>query len=323
PTNFGSNLSRTLVWTANDGSASNSTSTPQTTAVSLTAVNDPPTLANVPTVEVFHLGQTLTLDPTLGLTDPDSFTLANETVKITGGTFPGDGDVLGFNTAGTAIVASYNAATERLTLTGSDTLAHYQQVLDGVTLTSGSDPANSGSNPTRTLTWTVNDGAVSNNIATATTTISISILVKNDFNGNHVSDVIFQDTASAPVIVGRNHIGGDASSGVPLIDFMSNGTVASSATLPSPTIAWHIAGSGDFNADNKSDILWQNANGTPMIWTMNGSSVTSTTTLSDPGSTWLAVGTGDFNGDNKSDIVFQNTNGTPMIWLMNGTSVAA
>ena len=41
-------------------------------------------------------------------------------------------------TAGTAITASYDAASGVLTLTGTDTLAHYQQVLDSVTYASTS-----------------------------------------------------------------------------------------------------------------------------------------------------------------------------------------
>src|SRR5262249_53189795 len=79
-------------------------------------------------------------------------------VAITAGTFAGDGDVLGFNTAGTAIAASYNSTTETLTLSGADTVAHYSQVLDSVTFSSGANPSNSGSNPSRILSWTVNDG---------------------------------------------------------------------------------------------------------------------------------------------------------------------
>ena len=47
-----------------------------------------------------------------------------------------DGDVLAATTTGTTITASYNAATEMLTLSGTDTLAHYQQVLDSVTFAS-------------------------------------------------------------------------------------------------------------------------------------------------------------------------------------------
>ena len=84
------------------------------------------------------------------------------------------GDVLAANAAGTSITASYNAATEVLTLTGNDTLAHYQQVLDSVTFASTSDnPTNFGSDTSRTITWVVNDGAL-NNGTTQTTTVSIT-----------------------------------------------------------------------------------------------------------------------------------------------------
>ena len=51
-------------------------------------------------------------------------------MQITGGAFAGGGDVLAANISGTSITASYDSATETLTLTGSDTLAHYQSVLD-------------------------------------------------------------------------------------------------------------------------------------------------------------------------------------------------
>ena len=75
------------------------------------------------------------LSPSVSISDVDSLTLASATVAIVGGTFPSDGDVLA--ASGTASInVSYNAATETLTLTGSDTLAHYQSVLDSVTFNS-------------------------------------------------------------------------------------------------------------------------------------------------------------------------------------------
>src|SRR5262249_42764498 len=132
-------------------------------------------------------GQTLTLAPTAALADPDNLTLANATVAITAGTFSGDGDALAATTTGTRITASYNSTTETLPLTRAHTLAHYSQVLDSVTFSSGANPSNSGSNPSRTLSWIVNDGSGSNNTVTATTTLAISTtLVKNDFNGDRV-----------------------------------------------------------------------------------------------------------------------------------------
>jgi lipopolysaccharide export system protein LptA len=311
PTNYGSNATRVVTWVVTDGSASNGTSNVATTTLSVTAVNDAPTLAGVPATAAYSIGQTLTVAPSLSAADPDNLTLANATVQVTGGAFAGDGDVLAANVSGTSITASYNAATETLTLTGSDTLAHYQQVLDSVAFTSGSNPTNAGLNPTRTLSWTINDGSGSNNTATATTTISITgQAVKNDFNGDRKADILFQNS------VGPLHDG-------ILLDFMNGTTVASQATLTGPGLTWSVVGSGDFNGDGKADILFQNFDGTPLIWTMNGATITSTTTLSNPGIAWEAIGTGDFNGDGKADILFQNSNGTPMIWEMNGTSVIA
>ena len=81
--------------------------------------------------------------------------------------------MLAATTAGTSITASYNAATGVLTLTGNDTLAHYQQVLDSVTYASTSDnPTNFGTETSRTISWVVNDGTL-NSSTTQTTTLSI------------------------------------------------------------------------------------------------------------------------------------------------------
>ena len=113
----------------------------------------------------------MTLSPAATVSDVDNQTLASATVSISSGFFAGD--VLAATTAGTSITASYNAATGVLTLTGTDTLAHYQQVLDSVTYASTSDnPTNFGADTSRTITWVVNDGTL--NSSTATTTVSIT-----------------------------------------------------------------------------------------------------------------------------------------------------
>src|SRR5262249_53413072 len=118
--------------------------------------------------------------PGVTVADPDNTTLAGATVQIAGGTFVGDGDVLATDTTGTAITASYNAATETLTLSGSDTLADYQAVLDRLTFTTASDnPTNFGSAATRTVTWVLDDGSGSNNLSTAQTS-TVSITAVND-----------------------------------------------------------------------------------------------------------------------------------------------
>jgi hypothetical protein len=314
PTNYGSNPTRTLTWTLTDPSGTANggvnVSTPVTTAISVTNVNDPPTLANVATLVGFVPQHTITISPAISVSDPDNLTLTNATVKITGGSFAGDGDVLAANTAGTSIAASYNSSTETLTLTGSDTLAHYQSVLDSVTFSSGSDPSNGNLNRTRTVSWVANDGSGSNNLSTAaTTTISIGGSVRNDFDGDNKSDLLLQNQPF---------------SGTPdvKVELLNGLTIAASGTISTPN-GWTVEASGDFNHDNKADVILQNNDGLPQIWLMNGTSVTSTVTLVNPGPSWHVIATGDFNSDGNADILWQNNDGAAAIWLMNGTTPIA
>src|SRR5262249_22748354 len=107
PTNFGSNATRTVTWLVNDGSGTSNLSGVSTTTVTLTAVNDAPTLTGTANASFTENGAAVTLSPSVTVADPDSQTLAGATVQIAGGTFAGDGDVLAANTAGTSITASY------------------------------------------------------------------------------------------------------------------------------------------------------------------------------------------------------------------------
>ena len=76
----------------------------------------------------------------------------------------------------------------------------------------------------------------------------------------------------------------------------------------------------DFDADNKSDLLWQGDNGTAAMWLMDGTNTTFVGAAGpfNPGPSWEIKGTGDFNGDGKSDIIWQGENGTAAMWLMDG-----
>jgi hypothetical protein len=91
-----------------------------------------------------------------------------------------------------------------------------------------------------------------------------------------------------------------------------------------PGPSWQIKGSGDFNGDGKSDILWQGSDGTPAIWLMDGLTVLSNGPAGsfNPGPSWHVVGAGQFgNGDIKSDILWQADFGQAAVWLMDGTSM--
>jgi ELWxxDGT repeat protein len=312
PTNYGSNPSRTLVWTVNDGSGTanggSQVSTPVTSTISVTNVNDPPSLSNVVGTPVAFGRQTVPLlfSAFLTVSDPDNLAFAGASVAITGGTFAGDTDVLSASTAGTNISASYNPATETLTLSGTDTLVHYKNVLGSVTFSAGANPTNFGSNTTRTFSWVINDGAASNNLsAPVTSSISIAPGIRNDFDANGAADLILQNTDGTPQVWLMN-------------DFFV--TVASMTALMNPGAGWHVAATGDFNRDGTADLLWQNNDGTPAVWEMNGTSIVGGGLLPNPGASWHVIATSDFNADGNIDILWQNTDGTAAIWLMNGTT---
>ena len=261
PTDFGSRPTRTVTWVLDDGGGSNNLSTAVTTTVSITNVNDPPTLSNVATNAAFtEEGAAVTLSSAVTVSDPDNLTLAHATISIAGGTFAGDGDVLSTNTTGTNISASYNSSTETLTLTGSDSFTHYQQVLDAVTFAAGENPTDFGSRPTRTLTWVLDDGGGSNNLSTAvTTTVSITNVNDPPTLSNVATNAAFTEEGAAVTL----------SSAVTVSD-------PDNLTLAHATIS--IAG-GTFAGDG--DVLSTNTTGTNISASYNSSTETLTLTGSD------------------------------------------
>ena len=123
-----------------------------------------------------------------------------------------------------------------------------------------------------------------------------------DFDGNNVSDFLWQN-----------------SDGTPAIWTMSGFTAVSGGAAANPGADWRVKGAGDFDADGHADILWQNLDGTPGIWLMNGLSVLAAGPVGvNPGSAWHIRGAGDFNFDGKADILWQHDDGTPGVWLMDG-----
>ena len=132
----------------------------------------PPALSNVAASAAYSAGGTATtLSSGTTVSDPESTNLVSGTVSVSSGFAAGD--TLAATTTGTSITASYNASTGVLSLSGSDTLAHYQQVLDSVTYSSSNqNPTNFGADPSRTISWLINDGTV--NSAPQTTTVNLT-----------------------------------------------------------------------------------------------------------------------------------------------------
>ena len=140
------------------------------------------------------------------------------------------------------------------------------------------------------------------------TEVTVSAAVPYDFNGDRMSDILWQNT------------NGQAS----IWDMSGNSLVGGGAVSPNPGSNWKAIGAGDFNGDGRSDILWQNtSSGQVSIWEMNGNALTGGGPVSlNPGPAWQAIGTGDFNGDGLSGILFQNTSsGEVSVWEMNGDTL--
>jgi len=73
------------------------------------------------------------------------------------------------------------------------------------------------------------------------------------------------------------------------VENQMNGSTVLSSTLINGGTTWSVIGTGDFNGDGKTDILWLNsASGMVVENLMNGSTVLSSTLISG-GTTWKPI----------------------------------
>ncbi|NND96522.1 MAG: hypothetical protein HKN47_04235, partial [Pirellulaceae bacterium] len=117
---------------------------------------------------VVSSGPVAIADVDAALSDPDSTDLESMTVTITNLQDAGS-EILAADTSGTSISASYDSGTGVLTLSGTDTVANYQQVLQSVTydhLSATPDYTD------RVITFVASDGTNDSNTATANVQIA-------------------------------------------------------------------------------------------------------------------------------------------------------
>jgi hypothetical protein len=153
---------RAINTTFSDGDGQ-STTVASTVAVS--GVNDAPVAAASGGSANYTEGTPIAVDAALTVSDVDSSNLASAAVKITGNRAAGD--VLLF-TDQHGITGIFDAPTGTLTLTGSASVADYQTALDSIRFGTGDDPGSL----TRTVTFTVNDGALDS--AQITRTVNVT-----------------------------------------------------------------------------------------------------------------------------------------------------
>jgi hypothetical protein len=125
-----------------------------------------------------------------------------------------------------------------------------------------------------------------------------------DFNGDGRVDILWRNDDGTV----RDWLG------------QSNGGFAGNTGNLNITVGndWHIVGTGDFNGDGHTDILWRNDDGTVRDWLGqgNGGFVGNTANLNvTVGNDSHIVGTGDFNGDGMTDMLWRNDDGTVHDWL--------
>ena len=171
---------RTVRFVLTDGDGG--TSNVDTATINLIPVNDAPLLdldannssgqggADFAATFIEDGGPVAIADADAVLSDVDDTLLQSLTVRITN-QLDGNKELLAANTAGTSITASYVWATGTLTLSGADSIAHYQQVLRTITY------ENTAQNPdttARLITFVAHDGAAPSNVGTTTVTLVAS-----------------------------------------------------------------------------------------------------------------------------------------------------
>jgi V8-like Glu-specific endopeptidase len=134
----------------------------------------------------------------------------------------------------------------------------------------------------------------------------------HDFNADGKSDVLWHNPTTGEISAWL------LDGGVNAVNHIETNWTAAEST------GWRAVGSGDFNNDGNSDVLWWHApTGAVSMWLLDGAAQVLGT--QDPGwraseaTGWKIVGTGDFNGDGNTDIVWwHGGSGEVNPWYLDG-----
>ena len=226
--------------------------------------------------------------------------------------------------------------------------------LSGSTLTYSGGSLTFANVPTGTLVASAAAGG-GVQLALGTSTIPIPRPAHNDFNGDGFSDILWRNDSGTVTdwlgqqngtfvdnvanlnitvpndwkIAGTGDFNGDGKVDIlwragdgTVRDWLgqANGAFVGNVSNLNITVPnnWHVAGTGDFNGDGRSDILWRADDGTVRDWLgqPNGAFVGNLTNLNAlvPNGFHIA-GTADFNGDGIDDILWRSDDGTVSNWL--------
>ncbi len=177
--NTPSTTARVVTFSVSDGTSSGS----DTRGLTVAATNDTPVITGGGGTVAFVEGNNVTsvpvaIAPSATVTDADNGTLASASIAITANFISGQDalDLVAVPATMGNISDAYNSTTGVMALTSAGataTTAQWQAAIRAVTYT------NSSQNPTtltRTVTWSVNDGAASS----ATEAVSVTVAAVND-----------------------------------------------------------------------------------------------------------------------------------------------
>jgi hypothetical protein len=153
-----------------------------------------------------------------------------------------------------------------------------------------------------------NGGFTENNAhaATGAADNSWAVVGTGDFNGDGVDDILWRNNAG----IVTDWLG------IPNGGFVENNANAATGAADN---SWTVVGTGDFNGDGISDILWRNSSGLLTDWlgTSSGGFVENNTNAVNGAAdnSWQVVAVGDYNGDAIDDILWRNASGIVTNWL--------
>ena len=152
------------------------------------------------------------------------------------------------------------------------------------------------------------NGGFSDNWSNAGTNVPTDWTISStgDFNGDGREDILWRNSAG----VVTDWLATENSG------FATNWTGASFGV----PLSWQVAGTGDFNGDGFSDVLWRNNDGSMVAWIGNANGGFSADWAHAPtgvGPEWHLAEIGDFNGDGRDDVLWRNDNGQITEWLGN------
>ena len=149
-------------------------------------------------------------------------------------------------------------------------------------------------------------------------------------NGGFVGNVLATNPGSAWHVAGTGDFNGDGKddilwrndSGV-ISDWLgqADGTFVdnyANAANGAASTSWQVAGTGDFNGDGRTDILWRNTDGTidDFLGQANGSFIDNYAVAMQPLSNDLQIaGVGNFDGDGRADVLIRDNDGSIQTWV--------